>query len=168
MKKITFFSLVTFLVLLFSTTMSYSRDIDVMQTPTLDSSPNVILYNSEDVQIQSVFVNVNDDCVAFPLETPDSIEISKVVTANNDGNNDVFEISDLEPYDFTADVQIFNRFGKIVYESSNYQNNWDGHNNGSMTTGSNNKLPTGTYYYLITIVGSGFEPITGYVYLTTQ
>jgi gliding motility-associated-like protein len=120
-------------------------------------------------RIITVYVNVNDDCVSYPCETPEGIEISKVVTANNDGYNDVFEISDLEPCGYSADVQIFNRWGKVVYHSSNYQNNWDGYDNGgALTIGSNNKLPTGTYYYVITIVGSGYQPRTGYIYLGTQ
>ena len=67
---------------------------------------------------------------------------------------------------------IFNRWGKMVYESDNYQNNWGGyHDNSGMTMGSSNKLPTGTYYYIVTVLGTGNDtskPITGYIYLGTQ
>jgi gliding motility-associated-like protein len=96
--------------------------------------------------------------------------ISKVVTPNSDGFNDYFEITGLEGCDFTFGVKIFNRWGKIVYQSENYQNNWNGKHDGSgMQVGSNNELPTGTYYYILTVSGgSGFKPMTGYIYLGTH
>ena len=114
----------------------------------------------------TVSVSVNDDCVVLACESPDNITISKVVTVNNDGVNDTFEVSDVQSCGFSVDVKVFNRWGKIVYESSNYQNNWRGrHDNSGLTMGSNSKLPTGTYYYLVNVVGSGFAPRTGYIYL---
>ncbi len=117
----------------------------------------------------TVSVDVNDDCVAYACESPDNITISKVVTVNNDGVNDTFEVSDVQSCEFFVDVKIFNRWGKIVYESSNYQNNWRGHHdNSGQTIGSNSKLPTGTYFYVVNIVGSGYAPRTGYIYLGTN
>jgi hypothetical protein len=65
-------------------------------------------------------------------------------------------------------VKIFNRWGKIVYESNDYQNNWRGRNNSSGLTMGTAKLPTGTYYYIVNVVGSGFAPRTGYIYLGTH
>jgi len=110
-----------------------------------------------------------DDCVVLPCESPDSIQISKVVTANNDGINDTFMVSDVESCGFTSAVMIFNRWGKMVYQSDNYQNNWRGYNEeGGTTIGSAGLLPTGTYYYIVNIVGSGFKPRTGYIYLGTN
>jgi gliding motility-associated-like protein len=109
------------------------------------------------------------DCVVFTCIVRKNIEISKVVTANNDGVNDFFSISDIAECGFTGDVSIFNRWGKRVYYSNDYQNNWGGYHDGSgQTMGSNDKLPTGTYYYVVKIVGSGFKPITGYIYLGTN
>ncbi|SFS54748.1 gliding motility-associated C-terminal domain-containing protein, partial [Lutibacter maritimus] len=117
----------------------------------------------------TVYVNVNDDCIVLPCSTEGTIEISKVVTANDDGVNDAFTISDVASCGFTAEVQIFNRWGKIVYQSTNYQNNWKGyHDNSGLTFNTNNKLPTGTYYYIVKIIGSGYKPITGYIYLGTH
>jgi len=109
------------------------------------------------------------DCVFLSCESPDSIEISKVVTANNDGINDTFMVSDVESCGFTAAVMIFNRWGKMVYQSDSYHNNWRGYNEeGGSTIGSAGLLPTGTYYYIVNIVGSGYKPRTGYIYLGTN
>ncbi|UMB53477.1 choice-of-anchor L domain-containing protein [Lutibacter sp. A64] len=119
-------------------------------------------------RIIKVYVEVNDDCVVLPCSTSE-LEISKVVTPNNDGFNDQFEISGLEGCGFTYDVQIFNRWGKMVYQSNNYQNDWKGNfNTGGATIGSSTELPTGTYYYIVNVLSSGFEPITGYIYLGTN
>jgi gliding motility-associated-like protein len=59
-----------------------------------------------------------------------------VFTPNNDGRNDVFVLTTEE---VGGKVQIFNRWGRLVKEYANYQNNWDGANQ-----------PAGVYYYLLT------------------
>lgn len=53
-------------------------------------------------------------------------------------------------------LQVFNRWGDLVYRNDNYLNNWDGTN----TAGQ--PLPEGTYYYLLDL-GSVAAPIKGYV-----
>ncbi|SNR61733.1 gliding motility-associated C-terminal domain-containing protein, partial [Lutibacter agarilyticus] len=121
------------------------------------------------VSKRSIAIRATNDCVVLACESPETIEISKVVTANNDGINDTFTVSDVSSCGFTAAVKIFNRWGKQVYESDNYRNNWGGyHDNSGPTLGSGNKLPTGTYYYIVNIIGSGFQPRTGYIYLGTN
>jgi gliding motility-associated-like protein len=107
--------------------------------------------------------------VVLPCETEDNIEISKVVTANNDGINDYFEVTDVADCGFITEVQILNRWGHIVFESKNYQNDWNGyHNNSGMTFNSDSRLPKGTYYYVVKIIGSGYKARTGYIYLGTH
>jgi len=60
-------------------------------------------------------------------------------TPNGDGINDVWNIQGL---DATASVSIFNRYGTMIYHSKGYAVAWYG-------TYHNQKLPAGTYYYLI-------------------
>jgi gliding motility-associated-like protein len=122
-------------------------------------------------RIITVFVNVNDDCVVLACSTPE--DISKVVTPNGDGINDVFSVGDVSGNNTCKYiVKIFNRWGKMVYHSDNYLNNWAGKHDGSgMQIGSNTELPTGTYYYIVNIIdtgGSSLKPITGYIYLGTH
>jgi gliding motility-associated-like protein len=52
-----------------------------------------------------------------------SFEFPNVITPNEDGINDLFEIQDLPA---NTVVIIINRWGNVVFLSDNYQNNWDG------------------------------------------
>jgi|LSQX01.1.fsa_nt_gb gliding motility-associated-like protein len=66
------------------------------------------------------------------------LTIPNVFTPNGDGVNDFFEILNLEYYQ--AEMVIFNRWGKKVFEHSDYFNNWwDGQG-----------APEGTYFYILT------------------
>jgi gliding motility-associated-like protein len=70
-------------------------------------------------------------------------------TPNNDGYNDFFEIECIENY--SNSIQIFNRNGNKVFETMDYQNNWDGIANVNGIMGKGEHLPSGTYYYVINI-----------------
>jgi gliding motility-associated-like protein len=81
----------------------------------------------------TVRVNVNrdDDLVFYSAFTP-----------NGDGNNDFFYIGNIEKYPDNI-LKIYNRYGQVVFTSAGYQNDWNGEYQG-------NKLPTGTYFYILT------------------
>lgn len=63
-------------------------------------------------------------------------------TPNNDGVNDLWEIPCLDL--FTNQVQVFNRWGQLVFEAENYDGTWDGTNLGQA-------VPDATYYYVISV-----------------
>ncbi|HET8830257.1 MAG TPA: gliding motility-associated C-terminal domain-containing protein, partial [Pelobium sp.] len=75
----------------------------------------------------------------------DKIYIPEGFSPNNDGNHDFFVITNagLTP----LVLEVFNRWGNVVYKSNNYLNNWDGTSNKGLTIG--NDLPVGTYYYVV-------------------
>ena len=66
-------------------------------------------------------------------------DFPNVITPGSDGINDSF---DLTNYD-VALFQVFSRWGRLVYEQSNYTNGWYGQN---MHGGY---LPDSTYYYFV-------------------
>jgi gliding motility-associated-like protein len=70
----------------------------------------------------------NDSDFSFP----------NVLTANDDGVNDLFEIQNLPE---NTELIILNRWGNVVFSSQNYQNNWDGKDT------SGKALTDGVYYY---------------------
>ena len=69
---------------------------------------------------------------------------------NNDGVNDVFEIQQL-PYGAVVELEVYNRWGALVYETSDYRNTWTGVNN------DDEALPSGVYFYVVRIANIGFE-----------
>ncbi|WP_298553487.1 gliding motility-associated C-terminal domain-containing protein [uncultured Algibacter sp.] len=95
------------------------------------------------------------------------ITISKVVTPNQDEWNEYFTINEIKGCDFIVDLKIFNRWGAQIYHSDNYQNNWNGRSSSS-SIGSSDKVPTGTYYYIINIIDSGLKPLISTFYIGTK
>ncbi|MFN0033169.1 MAG: PKD domain-containing protein [Flavobacteriales bacterium] len=106
------------------------------------------------------------DSVLYVLLDCETIVIPDAFSPNADGTNDVFYIPNLEYYPLN-NIQIFNRWGALVYQASPYKNDWDGTNTQSAMMGD--ELPTATYYYVLDL-GEVYEQeqrsvFTGYVYL---
>ena len=72
---------------------------------------------------------------------PSFDNITSLFTPNGDGVNDYWYIPDIEDFG-SIQVKVYNRFGKLVYESQDYKNDWNGTFNGS-------PLPSASYYYII-------------------
>lgn len=93
--------------------------------------------------------------------------IPEAFSPNGDGVNDKFEIQGLAKYQ-TVEIEIFNRWGNIVYQSKNYGEGkgksgfWDGTATSGLRVGSG-PVPSGTYYYILTLGGK--EKISKSVYL---
>jgi gliding motility-associated-like protein len=85
-----------------------------------------------------------------------SVVIPNVFSPNGDNINDVWNIKALKDYD-NCIVEIFNRWGQLLFRSYGYQQPWDGTYNGQ-------QLPVATYYYLIDL-RNGEKPIAGSVTL---
>lgn len=89
---------------------------------------------------------------------PQDFKIPNVFTPNKDGFNDYFEIPELPPF---SSLQIFDRSGKQLFISEEYNNNWDG------VDMANNELPEGTYWYIL--ITPGFSgKYKGSVYLKRE
>jgi gliding motility-associated-like protein len=105
-----------------------------------------------------------DSLVVLTLDANPTVHVNipEGFSPNDDGINDTFVIQGIENY---ADnrIRIFNRWGNKVYEASPYRNNWDGRNHEGGNVGSD-KLPVGTYYYLLWLRKND-SPKKGYIYL---
>ena len=88
------------------------------------------------------------------------IEIPQLLSLNNDGKNEAWEIKNLYLYPQNS-VQIFNRWGNLVYEAQPYHNNWKGESNVSII--GNGQLPEGTYFYLIDTHKKSQAPYKGFI-----
>ena len=74
-------------------------------------------------------------------------DIMHLFTPNNDGINDYWELPELAIWG-KCDVKVYNRWGKLVFADSNYNNLWDGRSGG-------NPLPEGAYYFIIKTENAG-------------
>ncbi|GGI56778.1 gliding motility-associated C-terminal domain-containing protein [Winogradskyella haliclonae] len=96
------------------------------------------------------------------LVTEDELEIFNLFSPNDDGANDTFIIKGIES--FENNLKIYNRWGNIVFEVNNYQNDWDGTSNAGRVIRRNQKLPAGTYFYTLELKESG-RASTGWLYI---
>ena len=140
---------------------------DTFDPTNFEVGEYLISYASEEGSCKyyaDFIININADCLPC---NPKDIVVSKTITVNGDGINDYFEITGLENCDFTYNVMIFNRWGSKVFVSEDYQNDWGGFAPNS-SFGNAGILPTGTYYYMISIEGANAEPVNGYIYIGSK
>jgi gliding motility-associated-like protein len=82
-------------------------------------------------------------------------EIPNAFSPNGDGTNDTWAVK--SPDAFTgAVVEVYNRFGQVIYHSKGYSKPWNG-------TYNNRPVPAGTYYYVIDLKSATEPNLTGWV-----
>ncbi len=82
----------------------------------------------------------------------DDLEVFNVITPNGDGDHDVLIIRNIENFP-SNELQIFNRWGVIVYKTLGYGINGEyfrGESKGRATISKDEMLPVGTYFYILT------------------
>jgi len=115
-------------------------------------------------------MTVNTDCGVLPCE---SIVIHNAFTPNGDTLNEWFQIDHIEDFDCypTNSVEIYNRWGILVYSTKQYDNSsrrFEGISEGRATISKSDELPTGTYFYIIQWTTTDGQTVNkdGYLYLT--
>ncbi|MEO0528187.1 MAG: gliding motility-associated C-terminal domain-containing protein, partial [Bacteroidota bacterium] len=141
-------------------------------TATLEITVTVTDINDYTNVAELIFVDQidpnmsNDRDEATPVVTQSQcLTVFNEFSPNDDGLNDVFfiECIDQFPNNF---LQVFNRWGNIVFEMRGYDNSWGGISTGRATLNADEKLPVGTYYYLLEL-GDGATPTkTGWLYIS--
>jgi gliding motility-associated-like protein len=81
-------------------------------------------------------------------------KIPNIFSPNGDGVHDKWVINYLETYPGCT-VDIYNRYGQVIYHSVGYSQPWDG-------TIKGNPVPVGTYYYIVN-PKNGRQLMSGYV-----
>ena len=79
------------------------------------------------------------DTITAVILVIDDVIVPNVFSPNGDGKNDAFSIGNIEAFT-DANLVIYNRWGKLIYENTAYQNNWTG-----------DEYPDGTYFYVLDI-----------------
>ncbi|MBJ6110817.1 gliding motility-associated C-terminal domain-containing protein [Hymenobacter sp. BT523] len=80
--------------------------------------------------------NSNEARVDFANNT----KVYNIITPNRDGQNDVLVIDNIALYPGNT-FTVFNRWGREVYKTTNYRNNW----------GDDPNIAAGQYFYLLTL-----------------
>ena len=126
----------------------------------------------EDVNGDGDFTNDDTDSDGTPdyLE-PNGVEIEvfNIITPNGDGVHDELTITGLESYPDNS-IRIYNRWGVLVYSTSAYNtqgNVFDGTSEGRVTVDVDNKLPVGTYFYILDYKDDtgNTKSLSGYLYI---
>ncbi|KAF2327747.1 gliding motility-associated C-terminal domain-containing protein [Flavobacterium ginsenosidimutans] len=97
--------------------------------------------------------------------------IYNAVSPNDDGLNDSFVIKGIDQFPDNQ-VEIYNRWGVKVYDAKSYNesdNMFRGYSDGRATIKRGDKLPTGTYFYIVKYnTGTEVKERTGYLYINNQ
>lgn len=121
----------------FSTAESPSRIFEYGSSNTV-----VLIANNNNVCFDTASVSFNWD------EAKDAIEVlvPNIITPNNDGTNDCFEYTFPKEFDNCTSFQLFNRWGLMVFDSSEFGNSFCGVN-----AFNNKTLSAGTYFYVLKV-----------------
>ena len=95
--------------------------------------------------------------------SPTCLVIYNEFSPNGDGVNEFFRIDCISQYPNNK-LQVYNRWGNLVFEQEGYNNTWDGTSTGRVTINESKFLPVGTYYYILNL-GDGSEPLTDWLYI---
>ena len=127
-------------------------------TPTPDLTPASLLRASVTAlqdQVYRLTATGQNGCTAtdtVSVKILKTVKIPNVFSPNGDGVNDRWNIENMADYPGCT-LQVFNRYGQLVYSVAGYNTPWDGKVNGK-------DLPVGVYYYVINLK-NGFKPING-------
>ena len=86
------------------------------------------------------------------------------ISANNDNLNDTFFIDGLRDVFINFQINIYNRWGKLIWTGNNNTEDWNGYAKNGL---GYEKVPEGTYYYILNLNDSNYpDAIAGYLYIT--
>lgn len=99
------------------------------------------IYDQCDYEVESGSIGIYEQC---------RIVVPNIITPNGDGSNDLFKIRNSEDYD-RIELQIFNRWGNLIYENTDYQDDWNGVDQNGVP------LTEGVYFYTVIPSGDKYE-----------
>ena len=128
------------------------QSISVLNTAKLSCMITNIAFSKESNTVETVFNPIN-------------FVVPEALTPNGDGINDKFVIA--HGTNLKVGIQVFNRWGGVVFADDNYQNSWEGKADGALFGG---ELPNGTYYcvYKATDITTGKTVVSGVKFITLK
>ena len=117
---------------------------------------------------KEIFVRLdNQNCssiTSFQLTTKNCPPtVYNYVSANDDKVNDTFHIEGLRYIFLNFEVQIYNRWGRLLWTGNQSTDEWNGYVKEGFES---KKAPDGTYFYLLFLDDPDYsEPLQGYLFL---
>lgn len=160
--------------------------VDILNTNNIDTTSDISFFttlsdlelNTNEILIpenysstsnpETIYVRINNppcyDSFAFDIFVKNCPPIiPEGFSPNGDSSNDWFNIQGLYDIFEQHELQIYNRYGTLIFEGNN-DNPWFG----LVNRGINNHgklVPVGTYFYIINFNDSNYQPTVGWVYV---
>jgi gliding motility-associated-like protein len=96
----------------------------------------------------TILINIDSRYTVFPMN---------IVTPDHNGLNDRWSVLGIDAYPDNH-LKIFDQWNELVFETTSYNNTWDGRNQ------QNDILPDATYFYVLTFANSK-KKYSGYITL---
>lgn len=143
------------------------RDLDDDDdgVPTMGEDPNGDMdYSNDDWDNDGIPDYLDPD-----IQSDEELEVYNVITPNADGIHDVLTIRSIENYP-NNDIQVYNRWGVLVFETTAYHNqnnNFNGRSQARATLNKDELLPKGTYFYILNYEDRDgtWKQLAGHLYL---
>ena len=129
----------------------WSPSTGLSDTTISNPTATPIVTTTYTVTVTSAFGCVATDSVVVTVLP--KIVFPNGITPNGDGSNDVWIIDFIEEYPNNM-VEIYNRWGELLFHADGYKQDWNG-------TYKGKDLPIGTYYYIIELNDGITKPFTG-------
>jgi gliding motility-associated-like protein len=129
---------------------SYSWDFGD-NSATTSANPAVHAYIGDGTYRITLTATSTEGCsdtVSITYDIISEIVVPNVITPNGDGKNDKLVFKNVQ-FKENSSLLVFDRWGKKIYESANYKNEWQP------------EQSSGTYYFILTVQDEP-EPYTGY------
>jgi gliding motility-associated-like protein len=115
--------------------------------------------NCQSIDVLKVTVtltNCPEDPLVYDFFIPDAF------SPNGDGQNDAFRIPKIDFLFPNYSIDIYNRYGNIIFSGNKNRPEWDGKTDSGSTGGI---APNGVYYYVINFNKDNKAPLQGKLYL---
>jgi gliding motility-associated-like protein len=136
--------------------LQWSPAIDFITSDTI-VNPTIQPHND---RFYTLTATGDGGCTAYDsiyIKVQKAVNIPNVFSPNGDGINDYWNIINLGNYP-NARVEIYDRYGHLVYKTTGTAKIWDGKFNGK-------PLPVGVYYYIIEPNANGYGKLNGSITL---
>ncbi len=139
-----------------------------------ENEVNPILNTSNYIAIATptaIFIRVeNDHCYSITsfllLSKNCPPTVYNFISANGDGINESFTIKGLRNIFVNFELNLYNRWGRLIWTGNNQTENWNGLSNKGYRM-DDNTTSESTYYYILNLNDEGYpEPLSGYLYYT--